>query len=968
MGDIFDGLDELGPPPAGLPWTDGGAATAAASRAGAALSSDDIELALAQAEQLLDAAGDEPAAGSGTQQPWHEQAHALARSPRQQHWPAWPQQQAATAGDPPRPPSAFSLGEAAMTLRLTLHEKELELLELRAQCGQLADHAEHSQRQLQAGLAQRDSRIAQLEAAAAASGREAAGLAERLAAYRGLSPEAAARLQTEAAAAGTAARKAEAAAADAERRQQEAARRLASGLATWERVQAEVQAENGRLAADVARQRRELEGLDQEKEVHRARAAMLESRGAALPAPPPEQPRAAAAAEAAELRQQLAAVLERLQGRDAVAKKYKEAVRSLKRRVAELEEQLAAARSAEAAASSQAQAGAVQAAAVLEQAERQAVESRQAAERQAGEVRQQNEQYATQLAQLEAQLKKAEFERAQWEWRAQDAEQRAVAAGDAADTSSAAAARLADRRAGAAESRAAELEAQAKAASLRVVQLEKALGMAPYKHRNVAQSAAPCRAGRTAAASSAMGDATLELRATLQAAFAERWDAALPDGQFWLGATNVPELVVPLLADPGPGPSGKNQEICCATFALQLTDTGGLPYEDKLRCWRPSPPMSFPPPAKRCASCVMPDDAPQHAEQEGVRLRLALARRTSLLDRLGRLVAGAGKADAANPEAAREQVLALALAGQFSQSINHPSVETDTSAILHPLNAHTEPLAEFGWGQPYSSSGARGEYSYADGSRGAAMLSSLDLFKFSDAAEAFHAAGGASLARIVARSPDYPDWLTEMVQHVVDTAEAVRHVVQHVKAHGDLMCTCCTRRAQRELPRGSQQRAQLTTCAYDYCQRDATEVPGGMKVCGGCRVVHYCSQECQVADWRPDMAALGSMLKSSAFSGSALQARAPSARPAAPAAFTVRASQSLQGKVVSTAQHKTAVVEVSTLQVHPVYQKRVRVTTKYQAHDEQQQCQVGDTVVLAPSRPLSKSKRFVVESIVQKAK
>ena len=47
-------------------------------------------------------------------------------------------------------------------------------------------------------------------------------------------------------------------------------------------------------------------------------------------------------------------------------------------------------------------------------------------------------------------------------------------------------------------------------------------------------------------------------------------------------------------------------------------------------------------------------------------------------------------------------------------------------------------------------------------------------------------------------------------------------------------------------------------------------------------------------------------------------------------------------------------------QVHPVYQKRVRVTTKYQAHDEQQQCQVGDTVVLAPSRPLSKSKRCVM--------
>ena len=38
-------------------------------------------------------------------------------------------------------------------------------------------------------------------------------------------------------------------------------------------------------------------------------------------------------------------------------------------------------------------------------------------------------------------------------------------------------------------------------------------------------------------------------------------------------------------------------------------------------------------------------------------------------------------------------------------------------------------------------------------------------------------------------------------------------------------------------------------------------------------------------------------------------------------------------------------------------QKRVRVTKKYQAHDEQQQCSVGDVVVLAPSRPLSKTKR-----------
>ncbi|EFN52087.1 hypothetical protein CHLNCDRAFT_139355 [Chlorella variabilis] len=84
------------------------------------------------------------------------------------------------------------------------------------------------------------------------------------------------------------------------------------------------------------------------------------------------------------------------------------------------------------------------------------------------------------------------------------------------------------------------------------------------------------------------------------------------------------------------------------------------------------------------------------------------------------------------------------------------------------------------------------------------------------------------------------------------------------------------------------------------------------------------------------------------------------------AVLDVRAAQSMQGKVVSS-QNKTAVVEVATLQVHPVYQKRIRKTTRYQAHDEQQICQVGDTVELAPSRPLSKTKRFTVESIVKKA-
>lgn len=45
----------------------------------------------------------------------------------------------------------------------------------------------------------------------------------------------------------------------------------------------------------------------------------------------------------------------------------------------------------------------------------------------------------------------------------------------------------------------------------------------------------------------------------------------------------------------------------------------------------------------------------------------------------------------------------------------------------------------------------------------------------------------------------------------------------------------------------------------------------------------------------------------------------------------------------------------------PWPQKRVRITKKYMAHDEQQQCSVGDVVELAPSRPLSKTKRWVLE-------
>jgi small subunit ribosomal protein S17 len=116
------------------------------------------------------------------------------------------------------------------------------------------------------------------------------------------------------------------------------------------------------------------------------------------------------------------------------------------------------------------------------------------------------------------------------------------------------------------------------------------------------------------------------------------------------------------------------------------------------------------------------------------------------------------------------------------------------------------------------------------------------------------------------------------------------------------------------------------------------------------------------------MAALAS--STSFIRGTAMRA-SPSmqAQPRAVAAFTpVRAAQSLTGKVVSTASEKTAVVAVDVLKVHPVYKKRVKFTNKIMAHDEAEVAKVGDVVTLAPTRPLSKRKRFLVTEVVKAAK
>jgi small subunit ribosomal protein S17 len=70
--------------------------------------------------------------------------------------------------------------------------------------------------------------------------------------------------------------------------------------------------------------------------------------------------------------------------------------------------------------------------------------------------------------------------------------------------------------------------------------------------------------------------------------------------------------------------------------------------------------------------------------------------------------------------------------------------------------------------------------------------------------------------------------------------------------------------------------------------------------------------------------------------------------------------KTLSGTVVSTKMSKTAVVEINRFVKHPQYHKYMRVSTRFLAHDENNECQVGDKVTIQASRPFSKKKTFIV--------
>ena len=74
------------------------------------------------------------------------------------------------------------------------------------------------------------------------------------------------------------------------------------------------------------------------------------------------------------------------------------------------------------------------------------------------------------------------------------------------------------------------------------------------------------------------------------------------------------------------------------------------------------------------------------------------------------------------------------------------------------------------------------------------------------------------------------------------------------------------------------------------------------------------------------------------------------------------------GVVTSNRMEKTVTVEIERKVKHPIYGKFVKKTTKFHAHDEKNECTIGDMVKIMETRPLSKTKRWRLVEVVEKAK
>ena len=83
--------------------------------------------------------------------------------------------------------------------------------------------------------------------------------------------------------------------------------------------------------------------------------------------------------------------------------------------------------------------------------------------------------------------------------------------------------------------------------------------------------------------------------------------------------------------------------------------------------------------------------------------------------------------------------------------------------------------------------------------------------------------------------------------------------------------------------------------------------------------------------------------------------------------MTEQSSRTVQGRVVSNKMEKSITVVVERKVKHPIYGKFIKRTTKLHAHDETNQCNEGDVVIIRECRPLSKSKNWMLVDVVTKA-
>lgn len=80
-----------------------------------------------------------------------------------------------------------------------------------------------------------------------------------------------------------------------------------------------------------------------------------------------------------------------------------------------------------------------------------------------------------------------------------------------------------------------------------------------------------------------------------------------------------------------------------------------------------------------------------------------------------------------------------------------------------------------------------------------------------------------------------------------------------------------------------------------------------------------------------------------------------------------KTKRSVTGKVISNKMDKTITVMIERKVKHPVYGKYIKRSTKLHAHDASNECNEGDTVTVVACRPLSKSKKWMLENIVERA-